>query len=273
MNSTNVITKTASWPTYKPAAQMLMIQGRCRGFFALFGAVGLTCGLWVCCSFWSHGSAGGVRPKLLWGPKPKGKIFLFIYFHIFSISLQLTDSVFFKSDNCPSLWTDVLDPSTKKKTSMSLKCIFLSDSWRHFSPILGHRCHCCSDQRHLRVQPAGRGPWSVHQPNGLHLCRVPAGRGGGGSERRPTGLHPYWHEQTLWWAASCNKPMMWLAHGKDECVCWSFRRASSDWSAGRLSVYPRPECFHGWLCQLCQYFWKETRRDASHSRWDDEIWL
>lgn len=88
-----------------------------------------------------------------------------------------------------------------------------------FFPVLGHRCHCCSDQGHLRVQPAGRGPRSLHQPNGLHLCRVPAGRGGGGTERRPTGLHPYWHEQTLWWAASCNKAVMWLAHGKDECVC------------------------------------------------------
>lgn len=140
------------------------------------------------------------------------------------------------------------------------------------SCVSDHRCHRCSNQQHLRVQPAGRGPWSLHQPNGLHLCRVPAGRGGGGTERCPTGLQPYWHEQTLWLAAFWNRAVMWLARGNDESVCWLFRRAPSDWSAGCLSLYSRPECLHGWLCQLCQYFWEETCRDASHSRWDDDVW-
>lgn len=139
------------------------------------------------------------------------------------------------------------------------------------SYVSDHRCYRCSNQQHLRVQPPGRGPWSLHQPNGLHLCRVPAGRGGGGTERCPTGLQPYWHEQTLWLAAFWNRAVMWLARGNDESVCWLFRRAPSDWSAGCLSLYSRPECLHGWLCQLCQYFWEETCRDASHSRWDDDV--
>lgn len=128
--STNVTTKAASWPTYKPAAQLLMIQGCCCGFFAFFWAIGLTCGPWGCCSFWSHGSAGGVRPKLLWGPKPRGKTFKFICFHIFSIYLWVMDTF---SDSCPSCRTCCRPLLQKEKLEVSKMDLFIWSSMLFFS--------------------------------------------------------------------------------------------------------------------------------------------
>lgn len=71
-----------------------------------------------------------------------------------------------------------------------------------FLGVSGDWCDLSSHLRHLRLQPAGRRPRGLHQPNCLHLRGLSWGGGGGSAERRPAGLQPHRHEQTLRSAAT-----------------------------------------------------------------------
>lgn len=88
------------------------------------------------------------------------------------------------------------------------------------SPVSGDRCHRSRHLRHRWLQPAGRRPRSLHQPDRLHLRGLPGGRGGGSAERCPAGLQPHRHEQTLRSAASCSDaPQCVIQEGiPDVCV-------------------------------------------------------
>lgn len=88
------------------------------------------------------------------------------------------------------------------------------------SPVSGDRCHRSRHLRYRRLQPAGCRPRSLHQSDRLHLRGLSGGRGGGSAKRRPAGLQPHRHEQTLRSAASCSDaPQCVILEGiPDVCV-------------------------------------------------------